>query len=172
MAPEQSRTDARPQLQLPPRIASVEELGRLIHELSLLNDTMLQLGLRSPGTAVKLPQTSRLLDHLVEANSLNLLQPADRDNLMRYLVRLRTAGPKLHISFSADPSPVFIEKLIVWLRREINPEILLTIGLQPNIGAGCIVRTTNQYFDLSLRQDFINKRALLLNALAIVEQAP
>jgi hypothetical protein len=42
---------------------------------------------------------------------------------------------------------------------------LITIGLQPNIGAGCVVRTTNKYFDLSIKQDFLSKRNLLLEAL-------
>jgi hypothetical protein len=71
----------------------------------------------------------------------------------------------MHISFSADPSPVFTDKLMTWLRREIHPFVLLTVGLQPNIGAGCIVRTTNKQFDLSLRQDFKAKRDLLLEQL-------
>ena len=68
----------------------------------------------------------------------------------------------MHISFSSEPTPIFLERLLSWIRREINPLVLLTIGLQPAIGAGCIVRTTNKYFDLSLRQTFIDKRKLLL----------
>jgi len=38
--------------------------------------------------------------------------------------------------------------------------------LQPTIAAGCIVRTTNKYFDFSLRQDFTDKRELLLKQIA------
>jgi F0F1-type ATP synthase delta subunit len=169
MVPEISKADSQRQLQLPTLIASSEDLGRLIHELALINEALLQLSLRAGGTTVKMPKTSRLMDHLVQLNGLNLLQPADRESLMQYFVALRTTAPILHISFSADPSPAFIEKLIVWLRREIHPEVFLTVGLQPSIGAGCILRTTNRYFDPSLRQDFANKRALLLNALVATE---
>jgi F0F1-type ATP synthase delta subunit len=67
------------------------------------------------------------------------------------------------MSFSADPSASFIERLMAWLRQEINPYVLVSVGLQPNIGAGCVVRSTNRQFDFSLRQDFLNKRDLLMN---------
>jgi hypothetical protein len=42
--------------------------------------------------------------------------------------------------------------------------------LQPTLGAGCVVRTTNRQFDFSLRQDFARKRDLLLEKL--VPEAP
>jgi F0F1-type ATP synthase delta subunit len=67
----------------------------------------------------------------------------------------------LHISFSADPSVSFLEKLMAWLRKEIHPLVLVTVGLQPSIGAGCIIRSTNKQFDLSLRQDFKKKQDML-----------
>jgi hypothetical protein len=41
----------------------------------------------------------------------------------------------------------------------------MTVGVQPTIAAGCIMRTTNKYFDFSLRQDFEGKRDLLLEEL-------
>ncbi|HYH36035.1 MAG TPA: hypothetical protein VD706_00875, partial [Candidatus Saccharimonadales bacterium] len=81
-------------------------------------------------------------------------------------------SPVLHISFSADPSPTFTEKLMTWLREEIHPLVLLSVGLQPTIGAGCIVRTTNKQFDLSLREDFLKKRELLLSQLRSAPAAP
>jgi F0F1-type ATP synthase delta subunit len=69
------------------------------------------------------------------------------------------------MSFSADPSPQFTQKLAAWLRQEIHPFVLLQVGLQPNIGAGCVVRTTNKYFDFSLRERFKSKRPLLMEKL-------
>ena len=151
---------------LPVLVAGPADVGRLIRELELVNDALLQLGLRAGGTEVKMPKTSHLMDQTIELNKLNLLRPADRATLKRSLTIVKQQAPVLHISFSADPSPGFIEKLMAWLRREIHPFVLLTIGLQPNIGAGCIVRTTNKQFDFSLRQDFLEKRDLLLSQLA------
>jgi hypothetical protein len=136
-------------------------VGRLIRELELIDNTLLQLGLRAGGSEIKLPKTSHLMDQTVQVNKLNLLQAEDRAVLRQFLNAIKKQSPVLHMSFSADPSPAFIEKLMVWLRREIHPAVLLTIGLQPTIGAGCILRTTNKYFDFSLRQDFLKKRDLL-----------
>ena len=71
----------------------------------------------------------------------------------------------MHISFSADPSPLFTQKLITWLRAELHPLVLIQIGIQPNMGAGCVVRTTNKYFDFSLRSRFKEKGAVLTQLL-------
>ncbi|HXE09973.1 MAG TPA: hypothetical protein VN554_00940 [Verrucomicrobiae bacterium] len=154
-------------LQLPVLVVSPTDVGRLIRELEQIDDGLLQLGLRAGGDQVKMPKTSRLMDQAVAENKLNLLQKPDRAVLLQFLNTVRKHSPLMHMSFSADPSPMFLEKLVSWLRQEVHPLLLLTIGLQPNIGAGCIVRTTNKQFDFSLRQDFANKRDLLLKQLAL-----
>ncbi|HWB38906.1 MAG TPA: hypothetical protein VG604_01575 [Candidatus Saccharimonadales bacterium] len=156
---------AKPQLSLPVLVATPVDLGRLLREIETIDETLLQLGLRKPGSEIKMPKTSQLMDHISEQNKLNLLQPEDRKALQAFLTSIKEQAPVLHMSFSSDPNTAFIEKLMAWLRREINPYLLITIGLQPNIGAGCIVRSTNKYFDMSLRQDFANKTELLREAL-------
>ncbi len=164
MAPE-TQAVPDPVLSLPVMATSTADVGRLMRELEEVDNTLLQLGLRAAGGEIKLPRTSRLMDMTLQLNKLNLLEPMHRALLERFLIAIRAKAPVLHMSFSTDPSPVFIEKLIVWLRLEIHPELLLTVGLQPTIGAGCVVRTTNKYFDFSLRQDFVKKRDLLLEML-------
>lgn len=156
-----AQSAASPKLKLPPLVAGPVDVARLARELEMIDDSLLQLGLRTGGTPTKIPKTSYLLEKTVQLNKLNLLQKADRAALRQYLAALREAAPVMHISFGADPSPLFVEKLMTWLRREIHPELLLTIGLQPAMGAGCIVRTANKYFDLSLRQTFMQQRHLL-----------
>lgn len=157
--------------QLPVTIASPADVGRLLRELQNVDEQMLQLGLRQPGGTVSLPRVSQLLEATVQLNKVNLLQPDDRQRLQAALNGLKDSAPRLHISFSSDPSPDFLEKLMAWLRREIHPQMLVTIGLQPNLAAGCVLRSTNRYFDLSLRQEFINKRDLLVQQLDSVLSA-
>jgi hypothetical protein len=147
------------------------DLARLLRELENIDEALLQLKLRSGGEATKMPKTSQSMDKTVEINKLNLLQDEDRKDLMELLKAAKERAPRLHISFSADPSPEFTESLITWLRKEIHPFLLLSIGLQPDIGAGCTVRTINHRLDLSLRQDFIKKRALLMQELTKALQA-
>lgn len=152
------------QLVLPDSVVGPVDLGRLLRELERLEDTLVQLRLRTDG-ALKLPAMSRLLDQTVAGNKLDLLEAADFQKLHQFLMQTKAHAPVLHISFGADPSPLFTQKLVGWLRHEINPLVLLTVGLQPSIGAGCIVRSTNKYFDFSLRDHLSKNRQLLLSKL-------
>jgi hypothetical protein len=151
---------------LPVLVSSPVDIGRLIREVETIDESLQQLALRKGGTEVKMPKTTQLMDQLIALNKLNLLLPEDRNLLHQFLIYIKEKAPVLHVSFSADPNTAFIEKLMAWLRREINPLVLMTIGLQPNIGAGCVIRSTNKYFDLSLKQDFASKTDLLRAALA------
>lgn len=153
-------------LVLPVSVASPGDVGRLLMELEDINETLLQLGLRKGGDEVKMPKTGKLMDQTVEVNKLNLLRETDRVRLEHFLTDIKQRSPVLHISFSADPSPTFTDKLMTWLRKEIHPFVLITVGLQPTIGAGCIVRSTNKQFDFSLQQDFVKKRDLLISRLS------
>jgi F0F1-type ATP synthase delta subunit len=150
-------------LVLPMLVASPVDVGRLQRELTSIDEALVQLGLRKSGSEVKMPKTSQLMDQLIGENKLNLLLEEDRKQLANFLEQVKAKAPVLHMSFSADPSASFIERLMAWLRQEINPYVLVSVGLQPNIGAGCVVRSTNRQFDFSLRQDFLNKRDLLMS---------
>lgn len=146
---------------LPLLAARPVDIGRLLRELELIDGVASRAKLADEDN-LKLPKTSQLMDKVIELNQLDMTKSTDRELLLD-LLKLSKKAPVLHISFNSDPSPVFIEKLMDWLRREIHPLILITIGLQPSIGAGCIVRSTNKYFDFSLRKDLIGKSELLLS---------
>jgi hypothetical protein len=152
-------------LVLPIQTATKIDVGRLSRELENVDNFMKQASIREPGTPVKLPKTSRLLDEFVETNKINLLHQEDRARAINFLIMVKAKAPVLHMSFSADPSMQFQQKLMTWLRQEIHPLTLLQVGLQPNIGAGCVLRTTNKYFDFSLRQHFKNNKNLLMETL-------
>lgn len=158
MAPSSSSDSV---LRLPLSVVSRVDVGRLLREAESIDSFLNQSAIREPGTPVKLPRTSRLFDETVETNKLNVLHEDDRKRLQSFLVEVKSHAPTLHMSFSADPSPVFTQKLMSYLRSEIHPIVLLQVGLQPNMGAGCVVRTTNKYFDFSLRSRFKEKGSVL-----------
>ena len=112
-----------------------------------------------------LPQVSRLLNALATENHKDLMQPADRAALAVFLRDIIEHAPTLHISFATDPSAAFTAKIVGWLRANIHPLTLVQLGLQPSIAAGCVVRTTNKVFDMSLRDRFSQHMAVLLEAL-------
>jgi len=152
-------------LTLPVLVFGLVEVRRLKRELEALEDYISQSQLRSPGRQAALPRLSRLLDALASENHMNLLQPEHREALKQFLVQTEKGAPTLHISFASDPSSAFTAKMVAWLRANIAPDALLEIGLQPVIAAGCVVRTTNKVFDLSLRGRFADADGLLMQAL-------
>ncbi len=162
MAAETARTA---QLQLPMGVITRADVGRLALEAEAIDSFLRQAAVREPGSAVQLPKTSQLFDEIVAINKLNMLQEADRQGLYQFLQSVRTTAPILHISFSTDPSVVFLQGLITWIRQQMHPFLLLQIGLQPNIGAGCVVRSTNKFYDFSLRQRFADQHMLLVSKL-------
>lgn len=165
MAPKQSLVG------LPLQVVGPVDVGRLLRELEVIDNAALQMNIRDGSDETKLPKVSQMMEKTVELNKLNLANAGNRKQLADLLTTVKEQAPVLHISFSSDPAPPFVEKLMAWLRREIHPVVLLTIGLQPSIGAGCIVRSTNHYFDFSLRQDLLKKQDMLMSSLMAEEKA-
>lgn len=160
MAPE-AQTNA---FVLPVLVVGPVDVGRLHRELEAIHTILQSAALRGEAE-LKLPKTSHLMDQLIDLNKINVVNETDRVRLGKFLTDVKAHAPRMHMSFSADPNPQFIQKLMQWLRTEIHPSVLLTIGLQPSIGAGCVVRTTNKYFDLSLSKDFSKQTPLLMEKL-------
>ena len=151
---------------VPALITSPADVSRLRREVKALDDYMRQQELRAPGSpSAMLPKMSRLLHDLATTNDLNLLDAKTRDELAEFLADVAANAPVLHISFAVDPSSAFLQKIVQWLRQNIHPSILVRVGLQPSIAAGCTVQTTNRYFDFSLRQYLQQHRQLLVDGL-------
>lgn len=152
-------------------IATVNDLKRTRRELEMLENFLHQAGLRTGGKTVKMPAISRQLDDISRDNELNLLKQADRDRLAKFLDLLIKQAPVLHFMFASEPSSKAMNKLLVWLRANIHPQVVVSIGIQPAIAAGCVMRTTNRQFDFSLRQALDNKSDLLIKSIREAEKA-
>jgi F0F1-type ATP synthase delta subunit len=167
MAPDQGQIhgQSRQEVRLPVLVFGVVEVRRLKREIEALNDFMRQAAIREPGKQPALPRLSRVLEAMSTDNNRNLLLEQDRQELQEFLTHVESTGPMIHVSFASDPSSAFVAKLVTWLRGNIDPLALLQIGLQPTIAAGCVVRTPNKIFDLSLRQNLASQRGKLIEAL-------
>lgn len=164
------------QFVLPVLVFGMPEVRRLRRELETLEEFMNSSALRTPGTQAALPRLSRMCEALSLENHLNLLQAADRKQLLTFIKGVETAAPQIHISFATDPSSAFTARVVTWLRGNIHRYALVQIGLQPTIAAGCVVRTANKVFDFSLRERFTKTEALLIESFeaesAQVQAAP
>lgn len=85
--------------------------------------------------------------------------------MINLLQGFRDSAPKIHMSFAVEPSAYFLNKVVVWLRANINPVILIEVGLQPALAAGCSVRTANKLFDMSLKNRFVDSRPFLIKSI-------
>ncbi len=136
---------------LPLGIISKTDLIRMQRELTKLDDYFVAAAARKPGDSLQAPRVSHALDMLARDNKINLLEAGQRKSFKTELEQLIAKAPSMHLSFASDPSPKALEQLIRWFRDNIHPQALLQIGIQPSIAAGCVLRTSNQIFDMSLR---------------------
>jgi F0F1-type ATP synthase delta subunit len=157
---------------LPLSVATPTDLGRLLREAESLHDFLEQAAIRKTGEPMKMPKTSRMLDELMQTNKMNGLQSTERQKLIKWLTAIKKKAPVVHISFGADPSPVFLQKLVAWFRQNIHQFLMIRVGLQPNIGAGCMIRTNNKVFDMSLRQYFKKHYQYFVDHLHAVMEDP
>lgn len=149
---------------LPTLVFGIVEVRRIRRELESLDEFLRGMAIRRE-TKFEMPRVSRMLDALASENNRDLLKGAHRAELLEFLAYCAEKAPSIHISFAADPSSAFTAKIVGWLRAKIHPLALLQLGLQPTIAAGCVVRTTNHVFDLSLRNQFAAQREVLITTL-------
>ena len=147
------------------RMISFVDLSRTLRELENLDDVLNQASLRSGGDKVQLPRTTQMLEDTATINKLSLLNKDHRQSLISALRSFKIDPPLIHMSFTVEPSAAFVERMILWLRANIREDILLDIGMQPTIVAGCVVRTKNKVFDMSLSNNLYEKREILVNYL-------
>lgn len=150
---------------LPNEVITPTDVARLVREIENLDEFFRQSAIREGGTPQSAPRYSRLLDGVVVGNELNLLQSGHREQLLAHMREVAAKAPVLHISFSVDPPNAYVQKIVTWLRTNIDGRTLVRVGLQPNIGAGCVVRTTNKSFDFSLKRFFDSKRDFFVKKL-------
>ncbi len=147
---------------LPTSIISSIDVARLEREVESVRGFLEQAERRKAGERTALPKMSRMLEEIAEENAVNLLHVDQLQKLEDILKTLKVQAPVIHLSFAAEPTSAFLQKLVSWFRKEVHPLTLLQVGLQPSIAAGCIVRTTNKYFDFSLRQYLTGSKQQLI----------
>jgi hypothetical protein len=151
---------AVPPLTLPVQVITKADVSRLAREMNSLNEFFMESATKG-ASAKTVPQLTQQMTTFLNENKLNVLVEADRTYAGVFLDHLRASAPVVHASFASDPKADFLMRLIMWFRAEAHPHVVLQIGLQPSIAAGCIFRTTNKYFDFSFKKHFEDSKAKL-----------
>lgn len=148
------------ELKLPLTITTKQDLHRLIREVEALDNYINQNSIRGQKSAA-LPRLTNTLEALLRENTLDVMDDKSRQELRRAVSSLVNTAPVIHMSFAVEPSSFMTQKIVGWFRKEVHPALMLHTGIQPTIAAGCVMRTTNKYFDFSLRQHLNASQDLL-----------
>jgi F0F1-type ATP synthase delta subunit len=151
-------------LNVPDNLTSKQDITHVHRELRLFTDSVMQSIMRHDDP-IKFPPISDSLRAVAVSNQIDLRDPKACDKLMLQLEDLKRSAPTIHISFPADPSRDVLQKLVIWLRKEVEPKVFIQIGLQPTIAAGIVMRTPNRSFDFTLRKHLYKNRDKLIEVL-------
>ncbi len=146
-------------------IQKPSQLRKILRELDKVEDTISEHRIRGDDQAWDI-NLSFSLDELIKNNDLKITNREDFNNLKNFLKDLQTNGKVLHFSFNQSASEMILNKLIEWLRKNIDPNVLVTTGLNNSLGVGFILRSTNKYFDFSLGSILRDKRELLVKKIS------
>lgn len=152
------------ELKLPTSIASRKDVIRLHREIRSFIDITTQSIMRHDNP-VKYPPISEQLRALAVTNQIDMRDPKNCEAMLKKVDEIKEHAPSVHISFPVEPSAEILERLVVWFRKEVDPYIVIQVGLQPTIAAGVVVRTPNHQFDFSLRRHLYENRHKLGEAL-------
>jgi hypothetical protein len=152
------------ELKLPTVIASRKDIIRLHREIRAFIDAVTQSIMRHDNP-VQYPAISEQLRALAVANQVDMRDPKNCEGMLERLDYLKEHAPSIHISFPTEPTAEVLERLVTWFREEVDPNVVIQVGLQPTIAAGVVVRTPNHQFDFSLRRHLYANRQKLGEAL-------
>lgn len=151
-------------LKLPIILNSKQDITHVHRELRAFLDAVEQSIVRKDNP-IQYPAITATLRAIATENKIDLRDQAACEKLLIELEELKEKAPSVHLSFPSDPTQEVMQKLIIWFRKEVNPRIIIQVGLQPSIAAGVVLRTPNKQFDFSLRQHLYRNRNLLREAL-------
>lgn len=150
------------ELKLPLTLVSQSDINRMLREITTLDDYFISARAHRQNANSLLPHMTSMLTGLASDNKYNLAEEPQRNELKTKLQNVLKTAPVLHISFATDPEPRVIETILGWLRANIYSHALLAVGLAPSIAAGCILRTPNKIFDMSLQSHLKSQEKYLV----------
>lgn len=152
-----------PTVTLPATLIGRADLARLVREIETVDNDFEVQKVRDHKTAetMSIPTMSRALSDFLQLNKITITDPQVRMDLKKQLGVLKDKAPSIRMVFAAEPEPEFVQQLVTWIRQELHPGALLTIGLQPGIIGGVYIRTPNHIHDFTVRKLLADKRGLI-----------
>ena len=159
---------ALPTFVFPPALVTRADLARLVREVESVDNEFEAQKARNQATGktgYRLPVLSRSLGDFLDINKLDLADDHGRMVLKEQLRATKDKAPIIHMTFAVEADPTSLAQLVTYLRKEIHPQTLLSVGLQPSLVGGAYIRTPNRVHDFSLRELLASKRGVITTAL-------
>lgn len=154
------------ELVLPVSVSGRVQLARLAREVEALENDFESQKARNTSPVPKIPVMSQPLVDCIELNKVDISNGQARMRLKKALINAKDKAPIMHFTFATEADPRSIRQLVTYVRKEIHPQALISIGLQPALVGGAYLRTPNQVHDFSLKARLHDKRSLIVDALA------
>lgn len=153
---------------LPAGVIGRPDISRVIREIEKVDYAIEAQSVRAPGQPITIPAMSRGLVEIAGTNGITIEDLEARKKLLRELRNVKEHAPVLQITFAVDPEPDILMQLVAWIRQNLHPTALVTVGLQPAIVGGCIVRTPDHIYDFSMRNQFKKQLPDLIQSMRTV----
>lgn len=162
------------QYALPATVVSRADMTRLVRELETVDNELEQQKARRQGSSgnYRLPGLSQALSDFLSANQLDIANDHVRMDVKTGLRKCKDHAPVMHMTFSTEVDPESMQYIAAWVRKELHPQALISVGLQPSLIAGVYVRTPNHVHDFSVRASMKDSRHLIVEALDKLKDAP
>lgn len=158
------KLDDSTQFGLPPALIGRADVSRLLREIEQVDYALETQAIRTPEQPLTIPAMSRALKETLTLNNIEVTNLNERKRMLDSLRDAKERAPNVQITFAIDPEPVITSQLVTWIRENLHPRALITVGLQPSIIGGCVVRTPDHIYDFSLRKRFKDEQPNLIEA--------
>lgn len=136
-------------LALPDTVVTKADVARLIRDFDEYSQAVYMAELRD-SQPPSVNYISPELQELLHDNQDSLHTDQARHELLDRLRLFQRTASQIHVSFAAPPSIKVVQQLVTWFRQNVQPDIVMQIGVDPSIIGGCVVRTTNKVFSFSI----------------------
>lgn len=152
---------------LPPTLVSKLDVSRLVNEVERIDNELTTAAVREKAGAAQqvIPAMSEQLTDFLAQNQLSLDDSHARSQLIGQMRQMKDKLPIIHMTFAVEADRESLGELANWLRKEVHPQAVIAVGLQPALVAGVYLRTPNHIHDLSLRAKLQGSRELLVKEL-------
>ena len=111
-----------------------------------------------------------LSSDLIPANLYKDLKKEDLYSKIEEYTKTIGKLPELTLVLPFSPEEADLAHLATWLRKEVKPELLLSLQLDPSLGAGCGLIIDGTYHDYSLNAELKQINSKIQTLLANFEK--